>query len=153
MALALTSRRRALAAAASAIAAMALAAAVLGRGCGVTAPGPDATVRSLVQAARAGDRKAVWRLLSPDTQQRLERQAREATELVGSSRRYTAMDLISIGSSDGVPPPTDIKVVSRSGDDAIVEVSGPAGKAQLPLRRVGGRWRIHLPQAVADDAR
>ena len=145
MALALTSRRRALAAAASALAAMALAAAVVGRGCGVTAPGPDATVRSLVQAARAGDRKTVWTLLSPDTQARLERQARHATEQVASNTRYTALDMISIGSSEDVPPPTEIKVLSRSGDDAVVQVAGPAGKAELPLRRVNGRWRIHLP--------
>lgn len=145
MALALTSRRRAIAAAASAVAAMALAAAVVGRGCAVTSPGPDATVRSLITAARAGDRKAVWQLLSPDTQLRLERQAKEATELVGSSTRYTAMDLISIGSSEDVPPPTEIKIVQRRGDDAMVEVAGPAGRAQLPLKRVHGRWRIHLP--------
>ncbi len=145
VALALTSRRRALAAAASAVAAMALAAAVVGRGCGVTAPGPDATVRSLVQAARAGDRKAVWTLLSPDTQARLERQARHATEQVASNTRYTALDMISIGSSEDVPPPTEIKVLSRNGDDAVVLVAGPAGRAELPLRRVSGRWRIHLP--------
>lgn len=145
MALALTSRRRALAAAASAVAAMALAAAVVGRGCGVTSPGPEATVRSLVQAARAGDRKAVWTLLSPDTQARLEYQAREATWRVASNVRYTALDLISIGSSEDVPPPTEIRTTWQKGDDAIVEVAGPAGKAQLPLRRVGGRWRVHLP--------
>ena len=145
MALALTSRRRALAAAASAVAAMALAAAVVGRGCGVTSPGPEATVRSLVQAARAGDRKAVWRLLSPETQERLEQQAKHATEQVASQTRYTALDMISIGSSEDVPPPSDIKVTWREGDDAIVEVSGPAGNAKLPLRRIDGRWRVHLP--------
>jgi hypothetical protein len=145
MALALTSRRRALAAAASAIAAMAFAAAVVGRGCGVSMPGPDATVRSLVQASRAGDRKAVWTLLSPETQARLERQARHATEQVASNTRYTALDLISIGSSEDVPPPTDIRVVWTRGDAAEVEVAGPAGKATLPLVRVGGHWRVHLP--------
>ena len=59
LALALTSRRGAIAAAASALAAIALAAAVLGRGCGVAAPGPDAAVKSLVQAARDGDRAVV----------------------------------------------------------------------------------------------
>ncbi len=28
---------------------------------------------------------------------------------------------------------------------APVEVSGVAGKALVPLHRVNGRWRIHLP--------
>jgi hypothetical protein len=145
VALALTSKRRAIAAAASALAAMALAAAVVGRGCSVTSPGPDATVRSLMTAARAGDRKAVWTLLSVKTQERLEKEAHEATQLVGSSTRYAALDMISIGSSEDVAPPTEIKVVSRKGDDAVVEIGGPAGRAQLPLHRESGRWRVDLP--------
>lgn len=145
MALALTSRRGALAAGASALAAIALAATMLGRGCGVTKPGPDAAVRAMIQAARAGDRKAVWRLLSPDTQRALEDRAQKATDLVGASTRYSALDLISVGASDDVPPPTDIKVVSEGGDHAVVELGGPTGRAQLELVRVDGRWRIDLP--------
>ncbi|HVK73981.1 MAG TPA: hypothetical protein VM734_11710 [Kofleriaceae bacterium] len=143
MALAPTSRRRALAAAASALAAIALAAAVVGR-CGVSTPGPEAAVRSLVQAARAGDRKAVWQLLSPATQHAIEVEARRATDLVGSSTRYEALDLISIGSSEDVPPPTEFKVVRQDGDHATVEVAGPAGRDRLSLIRIGGRWRIEL---------
>ncbi|MEZ4401225.1 MAG: hypothetical protein R3B06_14460 [Kofleriaceae bacterium] len=145
MALALSSRRGALAAAASALAAIALAAAVLGRGCGVTRPGPDAAVRELVQAARASDRKAVWRLLTPATQAALEERARQATDLVGSSTRYTALDLISLGASTDSPPPADIRVVMLSGDRAIVEVGGPGGGAPIELVRINGRWRIDLP--------
>lgn len=145
MALALTSRRGALAAGASALAAIALAATMLGRGCGVTKPGPDAAVRAMIQAARAGDRKAVWRLLSPDTQRALEDRAQKATDLVGASTRYSALDLISVGASDDVPPPTDIKVVSEGDDHAVVELGGPTGRAQLELVRVDGRWRIDLP--------
>ena len=131
MALALTSRRRALAAAASAVAAMALAAAVVGRGCGVSTPGPEATVRSLVQAARAGDRQAVWTLLSPDTQARLERQAKHATELVGVEHPLHRARLISIGSSDDVPPPTDIRVVSSKGDRRGGRGGGAGGQGDL----------------------
>lgn len=145
MALALTSRRNVLAAAASALAAIALAAAVLGRGCGVAEPGPDAAVKSLVQAARAGDRQAVWRMLSPETQRALEARARKATDLVGSSTRYGPLDLISLGSSDDVPPPTDLRVVSRSGDRAVVELAGPTGPARLDVVRVEGRWKVDLP--------
>lgn len=145
MALALTKRRGAIAAAASALAAIALAATVLGRGCNVASPGPDAAVRGMIQAARTGDRKGVWRLLSPATQQALEERARKATDLVGSSTRYTALDLISVGGSDAVPPPTDVRVLSRDGDRAVVEVGGPAGRAQLDVVRVDGRWRVDLP--------
>lgn len=146
MALALTSRRSTLAAVASALAAVALAAAVAGRSCRVTQPGPEAAVRDLIQAAKTGDRDAVFQLLGPATQDRLAAQARHATDLVGATRRYTARDLISIGSSDGVLDPTDITVIEERGDHAVVEVVAPAGRGRLELTRLGGRWRIDLPQ-------
>lgn len=146
MALALTSRRSTLAAVASALAAMALAAAVAGRSCRVTRPGPEAAVRDMIQAAKTGDRDAVFELLTPETQDRLAAQARQATDLVGASHRYTAKDLISIGSSDGVPDPTDLTVIEERGDHAVVEIVSPAGRARLELLRLGGRWRIDLPQ-------
>jgi hypothetical protein len=144
VALALTSRRGALAAAASALAAIALAVTMLGRGCTVSEPGPEAAVRGLLQAARTGDRKAVWRLLSPETQRALEERARKATDLVGSSTRYAAIDLISVGASDDVPPPTDVRTIARADNRATVEIGGPAGRSQIELVRVEGRWRIDL---------
>jgi hypothetical protein len=146
MALALTSRRTTLAAVASALAAMALAAAVAGRSCWVTQPGPEAAVRDLLQAARAGDRDAVFELLSQATQDRLAAQARHATDMVGAAQRYTARDLISIGSSDGVPDPTEITVIDERADRAAVEVVSAAGRSRLDVVKQGGRWRVDLPQ-------
>jgi hypothetical protein len=146
MALALTSRRSTLAAVASALAAMALAAAVAGRSCRVSQPGPEAAVRDMIQAAKTGDRDTVFALLAPATRERLDAEARRATDLVGASQRYAAKDLISIGSSDGVPDPTDITVLEDHGDRAIVEVVSPAGRARLELVKLEGRWRVELPQ-------
>jgi hypothetical protein len=150
VALALTSRRGALAAGASALAALALAIAVLGRGCRVDDPGPDAAVHELLQAARTGDRQAVFQLLSPDTQQRLEERAQNATSLVGANRRYRAMDLISIGSFEDQPAPTELRVVEQYGDKAVVEVESPAGRARIALLKIDGRWRIDLPEYGRD---
>jgi len=146
MGLALTSRRSTVAAVASALAAMALAAAVAGRSCRVTQPGPEAAVREMLHAAKTGDRDAVFTLLAPATQSRLEVEAKRATDLVGAATRYTAKDLLSIGSSDGVAPPTDITVLEERGDHASVEVVSPAGRARIELLKVDGRWRIELPQ-------
>jgi hypothetical protein len=146
MALALTSRRGALAAVASALAAVALAAAVAGRSCRVTQPGPEAAVSDMLQAAKTGDRDAVFDLLTPATRERLDVEARRATDLVGASQRYTARDLISIGSSDGVAEPTDITVIEERGERAVVEVVSPTGRARLELVKHEGRWRIDLPQ-------
>lgn len=145
MGLALTSRRSTIAAVASALAAMALAAAVAGRSCRVTPPGPEVAVREMLQAAKTGDRDTVLNLMSPATRARLEAEAKRATDLVGAATRYTAKDLVSIGSSDGVPAPTDITVLEEHGDRAIVEVVSPAGRARIELVKADGRWTIELP--------
>ncbi|MBP6837636.1 MAG: hypothetical protein KBG28_31835 [Kofleriaceae bacterium] len=144
MALALTSRRRALAAGASAITAVVLAAAVAGRSCQVAGAGPEDVVREMLAAARAGDRASVHELLSPQTRERLTQAAQRATDLVGASIRYTALDMISIGSTDA-PAPTDVTVVERLGDTAVVELVGPSGRARVRTVKVGARWRIELP--------
>ena len=134
-----------MAAVASALAAMALAAAVAGRSCRVTQPGPEVAVREMLQAAKTGDREIVFSLLSPHTRERLEAEAKRATDLVGAAVRYSAKDLMSIGSSDGVAPPTDITVIEERGDRAIVEVVSPAGRARMELVKVEGRWLVDLP--------
>jgi len=149
MALALTSRRRAAAAAFSVLAAVALAVAVVGRGCRVAEPGPETAVRGMIAAANEGDRNGVFALLSPSTQAALEERAQRATELVGSNVRYTALDLIAIGSAEDVPAPSEIEVVERDGNRAVVEVVSSAGRARLDVVRVGGRWRIDLPSYAA----
>jgi hypothetical protein len=146
VALALTSRRGALAAVASALAAMALAAAVAGRSCQVTQPGPEAAVRDMLHAAKTGDRDLVFALLAPRTRERLDAEARRATDLVGASQRYVARDLISIGGSDSAADPTDITVIEELGDRAVVEVVSALGRSRVDLVKVEGRWRIDLPQ-------
>jgi len=145
MALALTTRRSTIAAAASILAAMAVAAAVAGRSCRVSQPGPEAAVRDLLQAAKTGDRDMVYDLLTPSTQARLDTEAKRATDLVGAAVRYTAKDLLSIGSADSLSAPTDITVTEERGDRAVVQIITPAGRSDLDLIRIGGRWRIDIP--------
>ena len=99
----------------------------------------------MLQAAKTGDREAVFSLLSPATRDRLETEAKRSTDLVGAARRYAAKDLLSIGSSDGVAAPTDITVVEERGDRAVVEVVSPAGRSRIELVKADGRWRIELP--------
>jgi hypothetical protein len=145
MALALTGRARNAAAAVSVLAAVALAIAVVGRGCRVHEPGPDAAVRSLIAAANAGDKKAVWSLLTQETRDAMTENAQGATMLVGSNVRYATDDLIAIGSTEDVPPPTDIHVESRTGDHAVVVISSTAGTFELDVEKEDGHWRIDLP--------
>jgi hypothetical protein len=124
---------------------MALAIAVAGRSCRVSQPGPEMTVRDLLHAANTSDRETVYQLLAPATQQRLEAEAKRATDLVGATQRYAAKDLISIGASEGVAPPTDITVLEERGDRATVQIVSPAGRSLLQLVRIGGHWRVDIP--------
>jgi hypothetical protein len=121
---------------------MALAGAVAGRSCQVTKPGPEVTVRDLLQAAKTGNRDLVYELLTPATRARLDAEAARATDLVGAATRYTAKDLISIGASEDAP--TDITVIEQRADRAVVEIVSPAGRSRLDLFRVEGRWRVDL---------
>jgi hypothetical protein len=130
MALSLGVRRSTLAGVASALAAMALAAAVAGRSCRVTTPGPEVTVREL---------------LSPRTRAQLAGEAKRATDLVGTTVRYTDKDMISIGASDNVAAPTDITVIDEHGGRAVVEVVSPNGRARVDLVQLDGRWYVDLP--------
>lgn len=102
-------------------------------------------MREMLQAAKTGDRDTVFELLTPSTRKQLEVEAKRATDLVGASIRYTAKDLLSIGSSTGVAPPTDITVLEERGDRAVVEIVSPAGRARMELVKIDGRWRIDLP--------
>lgn len=129
---------------------MALAAAVAGRSCRVSQPGPEVAVRDLLQAAKSGDSDTVYELLSPATREALEREAARATDLVGASTRFTAKELVSVGSSErGVAMPTDLTVLEERGDHAIVEMVSPGGRWRLELVRVQGRWKIDLPGYAA----
>jgi hypothetical protein len=141
----LTSKRTTVAAVTSAVAAAALAVGVAGRSCAVSTPGPEAVVHDLLAAAKAQDRRAVFELLSPNTRQRIEARARHATDLVGSSMRFSAIDLISIGISEAGAAPTDITTVEHLGDRAVIEIVSPAGRARLSVVAVEGRWLIDLP--------
>jgi hypothetical protein len=100
-------------------------------------------VRDLLQATKTGDRDAIFELLTPATQARLDAEARRATDLVGAASRYTAKDLISIGGTD-MPTPSDITVVGQRGDHATVEIVSVAGRARMELVRIDGRWRVDL---------
>ena len=140
------SRWRAIATSASVLAAMAFAAAMAGRGCRDDTEGPTGAVRQMVTAARAGDHSAVYKLLSPDTQQRLQLASQRATDLAGSADRYGPLDLISIGKIDEGTGPKDFKLIESSSGVAVVEVVSHGGlRDRIRVVKVDGRWRVDLP--------
>lgn len=138
------SRRSTIAAVTSAVAAMAIAVAVAGRSCRVREPGPEITVRDMLQAAKTGDVDTVYELLSPRTRSRIEIEAKRATDYVGAATRFAPKDLISIATIEAAETPL-ITVVEEQSDRAVVLVVSEAGRAHVDLVRVDGVWRIDLP--------
>lgn len=124
---------------------MALAAAVAGRACSASDESPEGVVRALDQAARAGDRKAVYELLGPKTRAALERKTQRATELVGGARRFQPLELISLA-TPGEPSRIKRLDVEGSGDVRYVIVTDVSGRrSRLPVVEVDGHWRVELP--------
>jgi hypothetical protein len=134
-----------MAAVATATVAIALAAVATGRGCAPVDATPDGAVRAFVSAARGGDRKAAWALLGPATRARLEAAAEGATQKVGGTRRYSALDMLELGASETTYVPSAYRVLTRSGNEARVEVEGAGGRRDhVRAVRVDGRWRVEL---------
>lgn len=138
-------RRRVLAAVATAAGALALALVATGRGCAPLDSTPDGAARAFVEAARSGDRHAVWQLLGPESRAELEIAARAATDNVGGTRRFAPLDVLDVGAPTGPTGPTGFRVLERRGDQATVEIArADGGRDHLRAVRVRGRWRIEL---------
>jgi hypothetical protein len=138
-------RDRILAAVVTTGVAVVLAFAVFGRGCAEGDSTPEGTVRAFVAAARDSDKHAMWALLGPTTRHDAEARARAATERAGSNTRFTALDMIDVAVPDSTYEPSDVVLRERHGDQAIVDVLGPAGRRdEGDLVRVGKKWRVEL---------
>jgi hypothetical protein len=152
--LGLGSRRRAITLVASALAAVAFAAAVAGRGCSVEDDSPEGAARAFVEAARAGDRQAVFELLGPETRAKVARASQRATELVGGGTRFEELDLVGLGKPSETAAPKEFVVKRRvSAEEAGAErgytlvdvVDANGARSELRLVEISGNWRVEIP--------
>jgi hypothetical protein len=136
--------RRAVTLAASALAAVAFAIAVAGRGCGGVDHGPEGTVRSLIAAARAGDREGILELLGPRTREKLLAETETASQQAGGRVQFDELDLIGLGRpTEGWSPR---KITRRDdGDQVLVDVEDNAGNvASIPMVYEDGGWKVEV---------
>jgi hypothetical protein len=122
----------------------------VGLGCGDGEPGasPEAAVRQLIAAARAGDRVAVYNRLGPRTRGRID-EILASSRKSGGTRLLQPEDLVTVG---WVPPAweaSSIRELRRQNDSldgAEVEVASAAGDRQTVVTvREGRRWMVELP--------
>lgn len=105
---------------------------------------PKEAVRELIEAAQAGEPHQAMARLGPRTRARLTNEARRASEQAG--RRQLAPEEL-LGAGWATPSePISLRVLSRSGDHAAVELRGRDGQRErLELVREGGVWKVELP--------
>jgi hypothetical protein len=106
---------------------------------------PEAAVQSLIAAARAGDRLAVYQRFGPRTRARIDDLLASAHR-TGATRILRPEDLVTVG---WVPPAWEAagtRLVHRDGDDAEVEVySGGGDRQSVRVVREAKSWKVELP--------
>lgn len=106
---------------------------------------PEAAVRSLIAAARAGDRAAVYGRFGPATRARVAALL-AAAHRTGGTRTFRPEDLVTVG---WLPPAWEAagtRIVRRDDNEADVEVYSAAGDRQtIRTVREGGSWTVELP--------
>jgi hypothetical protein len=106
---------------------------------------PEAAVTSLIAAARAGDRVAVYQRLGPRTRKRID-ELLSSAQRTGATRILRPEDLVTVG---WVPPAgaaAGTRTLHRDGDEAEVEVySGGGDRQSVRVVREGKSWKVELP--------
>jgi len=114
-------------------------------GCSAGTRSAAGAVRALAEAAQAGDRAEVWRLVGPATRARLQEDARRAAALAGGAP-VAPEKLLAVGWFAPSFRLEEARELSREGDHAVVEARGSDGRReQVTCVRVDGQWKVELP--------
>ena len=106
---------------------------------------PEAAVRSLIAAARAGDRGAVYDRFGPRTRAHIEALL-AATHPTGGARMLSPQDLVTVGWLPPAWEPSGTRVLHGDDDEAEIEVYAATGDRQaVHTVREGKVWKVELP--------
>jgi hypothetical protein len=121
--------------------------AMTGAGCSARDDGssPEAAVRSLIAAARAGDRGAVYDRFGPRTRAHIEALL-AATHPNGGARMLSPEDLVTVGWLPPAWEPSGTRLLHHDDSEAEVEVYAASGDRQaVHTVREGKVWKVELP--------
>jgi len=106
---------------------------------------PDGAVRSLIAAARTGDRAGVYARLGPATRERI-RTLAAGTRRTAGRIELGPEDYLSVGWAPPAWEPSGMRTLRRQADEAEVEVySGTGDRHSVRLVRETGEWKVELP--------
>ncbi len=146
-------KRTTLTAVVSVAASVAIALAVYGRGCNSNRDTAEAAATQFLTASKAGDAVVMYELMSESTQRELRKAARLATERVGGSRRFEAIDMIRVAATEDEKLPR-LTFKERSSARVVFRLEGAArgSDAELFVVQQVGRGRIDVPGFRAEPA-
>jgi hypothetical protein len=105
---------------------------------------PEGAVHLLIDAARSGDRAAVYQRLGPRTRARIDALA-DSTRRTGGRLLTKPEDFLSVGSAPPAWELSGMRTLRRDDLSAEVEVYSAAGdRHALQLVREGQEWKIEL---------
>ena len=105
----------------------------------------EAAVESLIAAARAGDRAAVYARFGPRTRARIDGLLSSA-QRTGGTRMLRPEDLVTVGWLPPAWEPAGTRLLRRDGAEAEVEVFSASGDRQaIRTVREGKTWKVELP--------
>jgi hypothetical protein len=106
---------------------------------------PEAAVESLIAAARAGDRVAVYARFGPRTRARIDGLLASA-QRTGGTRMLRPEDLVTVGWLSPAWEPAGMRLLRREAGEAEVEVFSAAGDRQaIKTVQEGKSWKVELP--------
>ena len=106
---------------------------------------PEAAVQSLIAAARAGDRAAVYERFGPRTRARVDALLSTARR-TGGTRLLRPEDIVTVGWLPPAWEPAGTRLLHREDVEAEVEVYSAGGDRQaIRTVREGKSWKVELP--------
>ena len=106
---------------------------------------PEAAVESLIAAARAGDRAAVYARFGPRTRARIDGLLASA-QRTGGTRVLRPEDLVTVGWLPPAWEPAGTRLLRRDGPEAEVEVFSANHDSQtVKTVQEGKAWKVELP--------
>jgi hypothetical protein len=109
------------------------------------ASNPEAAVRSLIAAARTGDRAGVYNRLGPRTRARVD-DLLTAARRTGGTRMLKPEDLVTVGWLPPAWEPAGTRLLRRDEQEADVEVYSAGGDRQtIKTVKEAKTWKVELP--------
>lgn len=118
----------------------------LGSGCDAAGgQDPEAVIERFIAAANTGQRQEVYRMLGPQSRNRL-LELRQSAKRVSGRLALQPEDFLAVGRAAPAWEVAGVRLLRQDDDRAVVQVHSAAGdRHDVTLVKQGRSWRVELP--------